>query len=77
MEKRKANRKLKLVGAAAHAAWEFYRDPEGWRWRQVDGRGAVYKASLQAFRHLLECVANAKAEGYGPESDVRFVSWPA
>jgi hypothetical protein len=26
---------------------------------------------------LLECVANAKAEGYGPESDVRFVSWPA
>jgi hypothetical protein len=68
-------RRLRLVGDP-QVAWEFYRQ-DGWRWRQIDALGNVYKISLQAYRHLRESVAAARAEGYSAESEARFLSSPA
>jgi hypothetical protein len=57
--------------------WEFYRDSEGWRWRRVDDQGNVSRLATQSYRHLLECAASARLAGYRPDSESRFISWPA
>jgi hypothetical protein len=58
--------------------WEFRRDADGrWRWQRIDIDGNVVGSSPHSYRHLLECVSNAQAEGYSPASNSRFVSWPA
>lgn len=75
METITKNRSLKRVGDF-RVIWEFYR-VDGWRWKQVDAHGNMYKASVQAYRHLLHCIASAKAEGYRAESQARFPGWAA
>jgi hypothetical protein len=45
--------------------WEFYRDPEGrWRWQKLDDDGSVTRLSSYSYGHLLECVSNAREQGY-------------
>ena len=67
---------LKLAGSAA--TWEFYREPDGrWRWQRVDSDGKVVGMSPHSYRHLLECLSNAKSEGCTDEAPSRFMSWPA
>jgi hypothetical protein len=69
------NRKTRLV-LQIDEVWEFYRDADGWRWRHVDGNGSICSSATRSFGHLLECAANARTNGYRPNSPSRFVSAP-
>lgn len=56
--------------------WELYREPDGrWRWKRIDEDGEVIALSPQSYRHLLECLADARADGC-TEGRFRFMSWP-
>jgi hypothetical protein len=56
--------------------WEFHREPDGrWRWQRVDDDGSMIAFSAHTFHHLLECLADARADGCTEEQS-RFMSWP-
>jgi hypothetical protein len=65
-------------GRNAGGIWEFYRDSDGrWRWQRIDGDLGIVSLSAHGYRHFVECLASAQAEGYTAESEFRVFSWPA
>jgi hypothetical protein len=47
--------------------WTFFKDGLGkWRWRRSEANAACAAESQLAFKHLLDCVKDAQANGYNP-----------
>jgi uncharacterized protein YegP (UPF0339 family) len=45
--------------------WEFYTDGSGeWRWRRVAANGKIVGAASQGYRNRIDCVENARRNGY-------------
>jgi uncharacterized protein YegP (UPF0339 family) len=45
--------------------WEFYKDKKGeWRWRRTAINGRVVGAATEGYINRLDCVENAKRNGY-------------
>jgi uncharacterized protein YegP (UPF0339 family) len=45
--------------------WEFYKDRKGeWRWRRIAGNGREVGASTQGYVNRVDCVENARRNGY-------------
>lgn len=45
--------------------WEFYKDARGeWRWRRKAPNGETVGASTEGYRNRVDCVANARRNGY-------------
>jgi len=45
--------------------WEFYKDnSKEWRWRRTANNGRIVGASSQGYVNRLDCVDNAKRNGY-------------
>ena len=45
--------------------WEFYQDPGGyWRWRRFAPNGRVVGAATEGYVNRIDCVANARRNGY-------------
>jgi uncharacterized protein YegP (UPF0339 family) len=45
--------------------FEIYQDTRGeWRWRRVAANGRVVGASTESYRNRIDCVSNAKRNGY-------------
>ena len=45
--------------------WEFRRDDDGFRWRRLDRRGVEIASSAHSEARPEECVADARAHGFG------------
>jgi hypothetical protein len=74
-EQRKAT--LRTAGRKKAGTWQFYRGSDGeWRWKRVDGDGGIIGLSVRSYRHLIECLADARAEGCTADSQSRFMNWP-
>ncbi|PWD70110.1 MULTISPECIES: YegP family protein [Enterobacterales] len=45
--------------------WEIYKDNAGeWRWRRTASNGNIVGAATQGYVNRVDCVANAKRNGY-------------
>lgn len=45
--------------------WEFYTDGQGeWRWRRTASNGRIVGASSQGYVNRVDCVDNARRNGY-------------
>ncbi len=45
--------------------WEFYKDNSNeWRWRRTAPNGRIVGASSQGYVNRVDCVENAKRNGY-------------
>jgi uncharacterized protein YegP (UPF0339 family) len=45
--------------------WEFYQDPKSlWRWRRIASNGRIVGSSSQGYVNKIDCIDNAKRNGY-------------
>jgi hypothetical protein len=44
--------------------WHFTRGPEGWQWHRLADGESPNTSSARAFPSLLECLEDAKRNGY-------------
>ena len=45
--------------------WTFYKDKKGeWRWKRVAPNGRVVGAASEGYKNHLDCVENAKRNGF-------------
>lgn len=45
--------------------WEFYKDQKTeWRWRRTAVNGRIVGASTEGYKNRLDCIENAKRNGY-------------
>jgi uncharacterized protein YegP (UPF0339 family) len=45
--------------------WQFYKDAQNqWRWRRTAVNGRIVGASSQGYQNRIDCIANARREGY-------------
>ena len=51
--------------------WRFTRDPSGWRWHCDSSDAAGGNLSSGAFGSLLDCMNDAKRNGYTPSLEAQ------
>ncbi len=45
--------------------WTFYKDGKGeWRWKRVASNGRIVGAATEGYKNRLDCVENAKRNGF-------------
>ncbi len=62
---------MHTIVATMKDKWTFYKDNKNeWRWKRVASNGRIVGAASEGYKNRLDCVENAKRNGFDEAESV-------